>query len=99
VFASCRVATDFYLARIVHIVYGARPASYTLGAEILPLGQSGRSVMLTTHLQAQWLITSGAVSRLSQYAMFACKGQLDLRHFAITNKNMSETNFVCGGTT
>jgi hypothetical protein len=60
--------------RIVHIVYGARPVSYSVGAGMLPQGPSGRRVMLTTHLQTQRLVVSGAVLRMSQYGLLAWKG-------------------------
>jgi hypothetical protein len=72
-FESRLGATDFSVL-IVHIVYGARPASYTVGAGMLPVGHSGRSVMLTTQLQTQRLIMGGFVSRLSQYVGSAWKG-------------------------
>jgi hypothetical protein len=52
-FESRRVATYFSLLRMVHIVYGARPASYWVDAGMLPQGHSGRSVMLTTYPQTQ----------------------------------------------
>ena len=50
VFESRRVQ-HFSLLRIVHIVYGTRPACYSMGTGMLLRGHRSWRVVLPTHLQ------------------------------------------------
>jgi len=53
---------DFYFLKNGQTAWGAHRACYSAGAGVLPWGQSGRNMMLTTHLHpAQRLRMSGAV--------------------------------------
>jgi hypothetical protein len=55
---------------------GAYPASYSMGTRVISQGQSGRSVMLTTHLHLVPMLRSRARPLIPQYSFMAWRGKM-----------------------